>query len=177
MPEMDGYEVCQRLKGNPMTSEIPVIFLTAKDQTMDEAKGFELGAADYILKPVSPPILKARVDTHLTLRRQMQVIRGHKERMEKELNVGSEIQMSMLPVTFPPFPNRKEFDLFASLQPAREVGGDFYDFFFIDDSRLCFSVGDVSGKGVPAALFMAMTKTLLKSREKRPVSSQHSHAR
>jgi sigma-B regulation protein RsbU (phosphoserine phosphatase) len=87
-----------------------------------------------------------------------------KERMETELNIGKDIQMSMLPLVFPPFPDRKDLDIFAVLKPAREVGGDFYDFFFIDEGRLCFCVGDVSGKGVPAALFMAMTKTLIKSR-------------
>ncbi len=85
-------------------------------------------------------------------------------RMEDELNVGREIQMSMLPLIFPAFPQRSEFTVFAALEPAREVGGDFYDFFLIDEDRFCFCVGDVSGKGVPAALFMAVTKTLLKSR-------------
>ncbi len=86
-----------------------------------------------------------------------------KQRMEGELKVAHEIQMSMLPLVFPPFPDRKEFTIFANLTPAREVGGDLYDFFFIDDDHLCITVGDVSGKGVPAALFMARTKTLLKS--------------
>ena len=87
-----------------------------------------------------------------------------KERMQSELNIGRDIQMSMLPVQFPAFPNRKEFDVYATLHPAREVGGDFYDFFLIDEDRFCFCVGDVSGKGVGAALFMALTKTLIKSR-------------
>ncbi len=73
MPEMDGYEVCRRLKENPETRDIPVIFLTAQDQITDEAKGFELGAVDYIHKPFSPSILKARVGTHLALRHHMQV--------------------------------------------------------------------------------------------------------
>jgi sigma-B regulation protein RsbU (phosphoserine phosphatase) len=84
--------------------------------------------------------------------------------MESELNIGRDIQMSMLPIQFPAFPHRTEFDIYATLHPAREVGGDFYDFFLIDEDRICFGVGDVSGKGVGAALFMALTKTLIKSR-------------
>jgi sigma-B regulation protein RsbU (phosphoserine phosphatase) len=86
-----------------------------------------------------------------------------KERIESELKIAHEIQMSMVPKIFPPFPERSEFDIFATLVPAKEVGGDFYDFFFIDEDHLCFAIGDVSGKGVPASLFMAVTKTLFKS--------------
>jgi len=86
-----------------------------------------------------------------------------KERIESELQIAHEIQMSMVPKIFPPFPDRPEFDIFATLVPAREVGGDLYDFFFIDDDHLCFAVGDVSGKGVPASLFMAVTKTLFRA--------------
>lgn len=86
-----------------------------------------------------------------------------KKRMSTELDVARDIQMSMLQHKFPPFPEKKDLDIFARLNPAREVGGDFYDFFWIDDERFCFLVGDVSGKGVPAALMMAVTKTLLKS--------------
>ncbi|MFH1305097.1 MAG: SpoIIE family protein phosphatase [Candidatus Omnitrophota bacterium] len=85
-----------------------------------------------------------------------------KERMKSELKIAHSIQMGILPKKFPPFPERDEFDIYAVLEPAREVGGDFYDFFFIDDERVCFVAGDVSGKGVPAALFMTMTKMLIK---------------
>ncbi|WP_019668821.1 SpoIIE family protein phosphatase [Eudoraea adriatica] len=85
------------------------------------------------------------------------------ERMSGELNIAKEIQMSMLPLIFPAFPKRSEIDIYANLIPAREVGGDFYDFQFLDDNHIYFVVGDVSGKGVPAALMMAVTKTLLKS--------------
>jgi len=92
------------------------------------------------------------------------IIKDQKERMEDELNVGREIQMSMIPLDFPAFPEHKEFSIFAMLEPAREVGGDFYDFYFLDEDRLCICIGDVSGKGVPSALFMAMAKTLIKSR-------------
>lgn len=86
-----------------------------------------------------------------------------KERIESELQIAHEIQMSMVPKIFPPFPDRSELDIFAALVPAKEVGGDLYDFFFIDDDHLCFAVGDVSGKGVPASLFMAVTKTLFRA--------------
>ncbi|NDY55411.1 SpoIIE family protein phosphatase [Desulfovibrio sulfodismutans] len=85
-----------------------------------------------------------------------------KERMESELKIAKNIQMSFLPKRFPPFPDISRFDLHAALEPAREVGGDLYDFFLLDETHLFFSVGDVSGKGVPAALFMAVTKTLVK---------------
>lgn len=85
-----------------------------------------------------------------------------KERIESELKIAKTIQASFLPKRFPPFPDRGDFDIFATLVPAREVGGDLYDFFILDDRHLFFSVGDVSDKGVPAALFMAVTKTLMK---------------
>jgi len=85
-----------------------------------------------------------------------------KERIESELKIARAIQMNFLPKHFPPFPEQSAFDLFAALEPAMEVGGDLYDFFMVDDRHLFFSVGDVSDKGVPAALFMAVTKTLMK---------------
>ncbi|MCX5804515.1 MAG: SpoIIE family protein phosphatase [Proteobacteria bacterium] len=87
-----------------------------------------------------------------------------KERMESELKVAHDIQMSILPKMFPPFPDRMEFDIYAMIRPAKEVGGDFYDFFQIDHDHLCFVIADVSGKGIPASLFMAVTKTLIKSK-------------
>lgn len=170
MQGMDGYEVCRALKADPGTREIPIIFLTAMDQITDEASGFDLGAADYITKPVNPRILEARVKTHLALKHSMDdlqsaysIIKSQKDRMEEELNVGRNIQMSMVPLQFPAFPERDEFDVFALLKPAREVGGDFYDFFLISPDELCLVVGDVSGKGVPAALFMAVTRTIIKT--------------
>ncbi len=86
-----------------------------------------------------------------------------KEKIESELSVARDIQLGILPKIFPPYPDRGEFDLHAYLEPAREVGGDLYDFFLLDDDHLCISIGDVSGKGVPAALFMAITKTLIQT--------------
>lgn len=90
-------------------------------------------------------------------------ITAEKERIGAELNVAKQIQADMLPSIFPAFPDRDEFDIFASMDPAKEVGGDFYDFFMVDDNHLAFLIADVSGKGVPAALFMVITKTLIKN--------------
>lgn len=90
-------------------------------------------------------------------------ITAEKERIGAELSVATEIQSSMLPCIFPPFPNRTEFDIYATMTPAKEVGGDFYDFFLVDDDHLALVIADVSGKGVPAALFMVITKVLLKN--------------
>ena len=105
--------------------------------------------------------------TRLALSRQMDTIREmereHKEQeiMARELSLASKIQLNALPHTFPPFPERKEIELYASMTPARDVGGDFYDYFFIDEDHLCLLIADVSGKGVPAALFMMAAKRIL----------------
>lgn len=113
----------------------------------------------------------AFVDMEHTLHRyleDLQATTAAKERIESELGIAHDIQMSLVPRTFPPFPERREFELHASLVPAREVGGDFYDFFFVDDRRLCIAIGDVSDKGVPASLFMALTRTLLRAIGREP---------
>jgi len=94
-----------------------------------------------------------------------------KERIESELKIAHDIQMGILHKIFPPFPEIRELEIFATLKPAKEVGGDFYDFYFIDNDHICFAVGDVSGKGVPAALFMAVSKTLLKMNANRGLSA------
>ncbi len=91
-------------------------------------------------------------------------VTAEKERIGAELNVATKIQADMLPGVFPAFPDRHEFDLYASMDPAKEVGGDFYDFFLIDEDHLGLVIADVSGKGVPAALFMVIAKTLIKNR-------------
>lgn len=191
MPEMDGYEVCARLKADTKTRDIPIIFVTAMSDTQDETKGLALGAVDYITKPISPPVVSARVKNHLELRQAREILmnqnlileqrveertrevlelqksefelRVAKEKVENELNIAAKIQKSILPSSFPAFPNRKEFELYAFMKPARYVGGDFYDFFFVDDNTLALVIADVSDKGVPAALFMMVSRTLIRS--------------
>ncbi|MBW2450338.1 MAG: SpoIIE family protein phosphatase [Deltaproteobacteria bacterium] len=184
MPGMDGYEVCQKLKNSEITRNIPVIFLTALKEEGDEARGLGLGAVDYITKPFNPELVKARVRNHLDLKRHQNhleelvekrtqeiaerqrveyQLRASKEKIESELNIAAQIQRSILPSTFPAFPEHSEFDLYAMMTPAREVGGDFYDFFFVDDDHLALIIADVSDKGVPAALFMMISRTIFRS--------------
>ncbi|WP_408070753.1 PP2C family protein-serine/threonine phosphatase [Butyrivibrio sp. JL13D10] len=94
----------------------------------------------------------------------LQKVTREKERIGAELNVATQIQADMLPRIFPPFPDRRDINIYATMTPAKEVGGDFYDFFLIDDDHLALVIADVSGKGVPAALFMVIAKTLIKNR-------------
>ena len=98
--------------------------------------------------------------------RQLRVATAEKERIGAELNMAKDIQAAQLPNTFPAFPDRKDFDIYASMTPAKEVGGDFYDFFLVDDDHLAMVIADVSGKGIPASLFMMISKILVKNRLK-----------
>ncbi len=109
--------------------------------------------------------------THLLILRNQKIAQEH-QALETELNVATNIQASMLPTIFPAFPDRSEFDIFASMTPAKEVGGDFYDFFLIDDNHLAMVIADVSGKGVPAALFMVISKTLIKNAAQQGLSPE-----
>lgn len=94
---------------------------------------------------------------------QLQATTAAKERVAKELQIAHNIQMSLVPRTFPPFPKRQDFEIYAVLDPARQIGGDLYDFLLLDDDHLCIILGDVSGKGIPAALFMAVTRSFLRA--------------
>ena len=104
--------------------------------------------------------LAEEVDDYI---RKIEAITAEKERLGTELSLAARIQESMLPDTFPAFPHRREFDVYAVMDPAKEVGGDFYDFFLIDEDHLCLVIADVSGKGIPAALFMMISKVILQS--------------
>lgn len=100
------------------------------------------------------------IENHIA---ELQTVTAEKERISTELSLATRIQAAMLPSTFPPFPWRREFDVFASMDPAKEVGGDFYDFFMLDDDHIALVIADVSGKGIPAALFMMISKILVKN--------------
>ncbi len=177
MPGISGFETCRKIKQNEMNKDIPVIFITGKTEMESVVEGFNAGGVDYVTKPFRPEEVCARVKTHLHLRhlkKEMALKNKELEKkndfMERELVVAREIQMSMLPTNFPPYPDHKELSLYAKLEPAREVGGDFYDFFFMGEGQFGVCVGDVSGKGAPSALFMAATKALIKSISENKVS-------
>ena len=158
MPEMDGYEVCRILKAAPESRDIPVIFLTGKTETDDETKGFELGAVDYIHKPFTPAVVKARVHTHLVLREAREQLARQLLEINHELEMAREIQLSILPHEIP---KMSGLEIATRYLPMTSVAGDFYDFIIVDEKRIGILVADVSGHGLPAALIASMLKVAL----------------
>ena len=165
MPEMDGYEVCTSLKATPESRDIPVIFLTGKTEADDETKGFEVGAVDYIHKPFSPAVVKARVHTHLVLREAREQLARQLLSINNELEMAREIQVSILPHETPKISG---LEIAARYLPMTSLAGDFYDFIIVDEKHLGILVADVSGHGLPAALIASMLKAAL--------SAQSAHA-
>jgi sigma-B regulation protein RsbU (phosphoserine phosphatase) len=155
MPGMDGYEVCTRLKDDPGTKDIPVIFLTGQTESADETRGFEVGAVDYIHKPFSPAVVKARVQTHLVLRGIREQLALQLLAIQKELETARQIQLSILPHEIP---RVRGLDIAARYIPMTSVAGDFYDFLVVDENHIGILVADVSGHGMPAALIASMLK-------------------
>lgn len=158
MSEMDGYEVCTRLKADLETRDIPVIFLTGQTEIEDETRGFEVGAVDYIHKPFSPDVVKARVQTHLVLRGIREQLAKQLLTIQKELETARKIQMSILPSSVPQVAG---LDIATRYIPMTAVAGDFYDFIVVDEKHLGILVADVSGHGMPAALIASMLKIAL----------------
>ncbi len=160
MPGLDGYEVCRRLRAAPNTQEIPVMFLSSLDEVKNKTLGFEVGGNDYLTKPFEILEVKARVRSLLKAKAYSDAV---KEKMAAELAVARDIQLGILPSNIAACVAGTDFDVCATLEPAREVGGDLYEVLRLDDGRLLVAVGDVSGKGIPAALFMAVTTTFLRT--------------
>jgi serine phosphatase RsbU (regulator of sigma subunit) len=158
MPEMDGYEVCRRLKADPTTREIPVIFLTAQTEAEDETRGFQVGAVDYVHKPFSAAVMKARVHTHIVLREMREKLAKQLSAIQKELETARLIQHSILPETVPQIDG---LDIAARYVPMASVAGDFYDFIEVDNKHGGILIADVSGHGMPAALIASMLKIAL----------------
>jgi phosphoserine phosphatase RsbU/P len=162
MPKVDGFQVLTWLKDQARLRDLPVIMISALTELNSMARCIELGAVDYLLKPFNPVLLKARLGATLEKKRLRDEIDAHLARLQEELDAARRLQMAMVPQSFPAPSPDFPIDLCASMEPAREVGGDLYDFFVTEDGMLCFLVGDVSGKGMAAALFMARTKSLIR---------------
>jgi sigma-B regulation protein RsbU (phosphoserine phosphatase) len=158
MPGMDGYEVCSRLKADPATSEIPVIFLTGQTSAEDETRGFEVGAVDYVHKPFSPAVVKARVRSHILLREARAELASQLLALNTELEMARQIQLSILPHSIPKLVG---LDIAAHYLPMTSVAGDFYDFIQIDDKHIGILIADVSGHGLPSALIASMLQVAL----------------
>ena len=158
MPQMDGYEICGYLKADQQTRDIPVIFLTGKTDVADEVRGFQVGGVDYIHKPFSPPIMTARVRTHLMLRDAHETVARQLLAINGELEIAREVQRSILPHETPHLPG---LEIEARYIPMSSVAGDFYDFLVIDEKHVGVLIADVSGHGLHAALIASMLQTAL----------------
>jgi sigma-B regulation protein RsbU (phosphoserine phosphatase) len=157
MPGLDGYEVCRRLRQMPETAEVPIMFLSSLEEVQNKTRGFEAGANDYLTKPFEMLEVKARVRSLLKAKAYSDAV---KEQMASELRVAREIQMGMLPQDFAAVEQAYQIGFGAVLEPAREVGGDLYGLCAVGPERLVVFVGDVSGKGIPASMFMVRTISL-----------------
>jgi sigma-B regulation protein RsbU (phosphoserine phosphatase) len=160
MPGIDGFEVCRRLKADPLTCGIPVIFLSALDETADKVKGLQLGAVDYVSKPFQPEEILARVNTHLTLHRLGREVQNQRDQLEHELKVVSQLQRDLLPKRWP---ETRAVNLAVHYETSRYAGGDYYDMVELPDGRLGILVADAEGHSAPATVMMAMTCVLFRA--------------
>jgi len=160
MPGIDGFEVCRRLKADLATAKIPVIFLSALDETADKVRGLQLGAVDYVSKPFQPEEVIARVNTHLTIHRLNGEVQHQRDQLEHELKVVSQLQRNLLPERLPDIDGLK---LAVHYETSRYAGGDYYDIVVLPNGRWGFLVADAEGHSAPAAVMMAMTCALFRS--------------
>ena len=165
MPEMDGLTLLKKIKdrNNPA---LKVIMVSAYGEMSNIREAMNNGAFDFATKPIDLDDLQRTIDKaekEIEFVKQTQREHGQLVDIKADLSLASEVQLAILPRKFPPFADlTSEMDIYATMHPAKDVGGDFYDFFRIDDSHIGFAMADVSGKGVPAALFMTMSHTLLR---------------
>jgi len=160
MPGMNGDEVLKVIKGEPRLRSLPVIMISALDAFDSIVRCIEEGAEDYLPKPFNRVLLRARLGACLEKKRLREIELSYLAAVEKELTIARVVQNSILPKAFPAHHCLNGHGLMV---PAREIGGDFYDFFVLDDNRIGIAVGDVSGKGVPAAVYMAVVRTQLRA--------------
>jgi sigma-B regulation protein RsbU (phosphoserine phosphatase) len=160
MPGIDGYEVCRQLRAREVTRELPVMFLSSLEDVRNKAEGFEAGGNDYLTKPFELLEIKARVRSLLKAKAYADAVR---ETMARDLRIAREIQMGILPADPAAETAGTGLEVCAAIEPAREVGGDLYEVLRVGPGRVVVALGDVSGKGIPAALFMAVAVTILRT--------------
>ena len=168
MPRMNGIEVLEAMRDQERLEQTPVIMISAATEIDTVVRCIELGAEDYLPKPFNPTLLRARLGSVLEKRALRAELRRQLDRLEKEMAEARHQQLSMVPTEFPRYERQRDgraliVETHGAMHPAREVGGDLYDCFEAGPDTLCFAVGDVSGKGMPAALFMARARSLLRA--------------
>lgn len=165
MPEMNGYELLEHMRGDSVLHAVPVILISALDDTDSVVRGIELGADDHLPKPFNPHILRARVGASLARKRLRDREQIHARSLQREMEIARRIQAGFLPHALPAM---QGWNLAAWFQPAREVGGDFYDAYLLRQSgQIVLTIADVCDKGVGAALFMALLRSLLRAQAER----------
>jgi len=160
MPKMDGFSVLSQLKSDPVHRDIPVIVISASSDMRSVVKGIQMGAEDFLPKPFEPTLLLARVTSSLEKKRLRDIQALYLKSLEREFEIAREIQLSFLPAELP---RPSGYQVAAFLKAAREVAGDFYDAFLMPDGNLALVIGDVCGKGVGAALFMTLFRSLIRA--------------
>lgn len=160
MPELDGFQVLERLKADPESRDLPVIVISAVNDLRSVVRGIELGAEDYLPKPFEPVLLRARLEASLEKKRLRDQEQLYLKGLERELEIGRQIQAGFLPEVLP---QPSGWEVAAHFQAAREVAGDFYDAFpLARGEKVGLVLGDVCGKGVGAALFMTLFRSLIR---------------
>ena len=165
MPEMDGLTLLTKI--NEMRNPaLKCIMVSAYGDMENIRTAMNQGAFDFTTKPINLDDLERTIEKaaeQIAFIKKAQLEHSQLESIQNDLHVAQEIQQTILPKTFPPFPELNSFDLYAYMSAAKYVGGDFYDFFRIDQDRLGFAIADVSGKGIPAAIFMAISRTVIRA--------------
>src|SRR5688572_14153784 len=160
MPIMDGFTVLEKVKANPEIRNIPIIVISANNDLQNMVKGIELGAEDYLPKPFEPTLLKARIQSSLEKKHLRDLQDLYLKSLENELNIARDIQKEFLPAELPKV---QGWEIASYFKAAKEVAGDFYDAFILPDGNLAFVVADVCGKGIGAALYMTLFRSLIRA--------------